>query len=509
MNEKLILLIACVFVLISAVYASNIEFFGSPDESTNLFFIREYAKTGNIYYEDSLNLELNGTLHPRSGLAEGTRVFLGGSNGIIIYYGGIESIIHNFYKIASPILIIISVIFLYLSLSLFITRKRAAIIASFIFVNYIILYWFAKPLMNNSLSTTFLIAGFYYFSEYHYTKKIKFGFLSALLFITAVLTRYELLVLLGVSFLVYAVLERKKIKKKFIICYLLMALVLICTLFLITLESTGGFLPEGPRIASSPLEESGAIRALRIGELILVPSGFNLELFFKNSYNYLFIFFLPLSIVFLISIKSLFKIKKYNSLYWFVLIFCLYSLFYYMSGVYYGLDPIEIGASYLRYNLPVLIAIISFSINSFLNNFSKNYALTIISILIVLSVLSYNQVYSNLYRSISYQQNLEEVEKIIPSNAIILTHGWDKIVFPKYRVLTFAQEPLYNNTNPIFHAQLLEKSWDLGYETYFIYDRNYFNVNLTNSALTNNLRLIKVSEKLGGIYKIEKKNSSS
>ncbi len=74
---------------------AGIDIFNSPDETANAFFIQQFANGESLKYQESLNQELNGLVHPRSMRAVGDKVVPVSFYGIFFVYGLIVRVFGN------------------------------------------------------------------------------------------------------------------------------------------------------------------------------------------------------------------------------------------------------------------------------------------------------------------------------------------------------------------------------------------------------------------------------
>ena len=524
MNGKIlsVVLIVILFLIVLNVPNIYVDHFGSPDEAGNSFFIKNYAKTGNFYYEDSLNEVLNGTVHPRSAIYQNGKVSLMGFNSFIFINGFFEVWLNDFYKFSVFLYSFLLFIFLFLIFKAFdCSEKQSLVISALTSLNFVILFWFSRTMVNNVLTFLFLVIGFYYLVVYDKVDRTFYLFLSSFFFSFSFLVRNEQIVFVLFGFLVYFFIKGiSNLSFRKILAFFVPFLFSIFTILALNYVSFGnpfslGYLSvEETTTAGISAAESSLLNLVyKKATFVLLPSGFEVSRFFSNFFDYSILILMPLSFLFVLFLvvkinkpRLIFKVSPMTA---FLIAFLGYQAVYYLAGIYYGMGSLEIGASYMRYTLGWALLVIAGSYYFILNRFSKRMSVILIFVLLLMSLSNTSVIYSNYYQSSNYGGALDGFKEVIPQGSMVLSHYYEKLLFPSYKVITFGDTSVYNNTDSQFHASLLQKSYSEGYQTYLVKDRDYFSAEEINAFLEgSDLSLIRVSGYSGGIYKVVGKNET-
>lgn len=135
----------------------------SPDETANYFFSKLYAQNGEFSIFEKYNLYAKDIIHPRSFRSDFGFLKPVSFLGLPLVYGKIASF--TTWKVIgylTPIFAAIGIIYFYLFLKMFFSRRTAIFSAFLLAVFPVYFYYSARSMFHNVLFTVFLIIGLYY-----------------------------------------------------------------------------------------------------------------------------------------------------------------------------------------------------------------------------------------------------------------------------------------------------------------------------------------------------------
>ena len=441
--SKYILIIGIIFIILySYTFYNKDKIFFSPDENTNLYLSQLYSSSGNFYYNDPLNNNLDQKIiHPRGIFPYNNKLVTTLPIGGPLIWGTLITLkLDILLPIFIPFISVITLIFLFLLLKeifneslAFFSTLTAGILAP-------IWYFSSAMMVTDMLWIFFDVAGTYYFFKLINSElENKYIFFSALFFGMGLLINYKSifwLFSLGISLIIYCIFSKKTLLLKNIMKKIfpqgMVFVLFIITLLYLNYISYGNPLTTG----YSALKEY----AKTVGGLDLSLIYLDLPKLIFNIKNYLF-FMSIYTIMMIIGIISLILNKNKNiQKNIFLIFFLIYSsiIILYLGNIASaGTDSFSIDASFLRYTLPIFLFSGPF-IFLLLKNKSNITKISFILILIIINVTLISFAnggidYSSKYRINSLNYRNQIINNTEP-NAVIITAYYDKILFPHRKI---------------------------------------------------------------------------
>jgi len=425
--------------------------FNWPDANANFFFARLWAEQGTLASFEPLNLASDNLLHTRSiNVFNGNLVPVGFLPSILVYAASFKIFGILGILLLTPALAALSIYFIYrLSYYIFSDLDFSLTIAVLFSVLAPWLYFANIVMLPTIMFVFFVLAGFLSLAKFFQTNKWFWWILTGFLLSLAVFVRPTEIVWLAVTALFVLYWQRKKIDyKKIISCLIIFAILVFVSLYLnkITYGSyfvTGYFDLQN---SGQPTEFSG--QGTNYFKFLLMPFGFSPSKIFYNFGKYFvelnwYIFVLALSGILIRLIKKECSLAWRNYAIISIIIFVLVFLYY---GSWDLADPLvknlnSISISYVRYFMPLYILILPLAAYAikFLSKDKIFYAAFILLAFIFGFKVAFYSPNDGLIATrdnlLSYQNQYQQVENLVESNAIIITDRSDKIFFSKYRVI--------------------------------------------------------------------------
>jgi len=425
----LVVLVAIVFFIITAgfnfiIYERDYIKWGSPDETANYFFVKNYAESGQLSFFEPANLIDQEIVRPRSMRSDHGWLKPVSFLGIIVYYGFLASILGTaIIPYITPFLASLAIIFFFLLVKrLF--NHRIALISSVLLAFFpVYIYYTVRSLFHNVLFLFFLILFAYFLSltlskkysslkakflEYNLNKRHYLGmlwsFLTGLFLGGAIASRSsELIWLLPIILLIWIFyFKRLGIRVFLILAGASLAFLPIAYYNQLLFGSFiyGGYAEMNTSIQSISQASGQFISQSLGGQLSYFSNFFQIlkdNIFYfgyqprqaLNMFNYYVIEMFPLLVVLsgigflLFFITNFKKLKRWHLVYlltWFILSSIL--VLYYGSWEFFDNPDASrhtIGNSYTRYWLPIYLlalplAALSIVYISKLVKFSNNHS---------------------------------------------------------------------------------------------------------------------------------------
>ncbi|MDD4290315.1 MAG: glycosyltransferase family 39 protein [Patescibacteria group bacterium] len=464
----------------------NPPVFNSPDETSNYFFVKNFAENSSISKKLNYNSgeisNVSNLIHPRSITVNNFNLIPISFIGLILIYGLIAKIFGLWIiQYLTPIFSIIAIIFLYLLLKKVFNKKIAIISSILTLINPGFWYFSSKLLMHNMLFISLLIISYYFLILSTQNKKIISFILWGFFLGLSLITRTSEFLWVLLSIILILIFYKVKINYKILLAFLMFIFVFVPVFYFNKIHNASYFqFSYADNIDTSVV--SSQISSTRTNILTktlsaIFPFGINIKnilyviyhFFLKLNWIFCLLLFLGLLILF-IKRKNISK-KDFG----FIILWFLISGYLF---IYYGswkisdtaiVNSITIGSSYIRYLLAFFILsniLIAISINKL-----KNDKLTIIIISIIMAIfanISHSMVYDSnidgekmISKNISKFYNLKKliIEKT-EDNAIIFTNRSDKFIFPERNVVFLYDYDIYNYEN-------LEKFRDIKIPLYY------------------------------------------
>lgn len=452
--------------------------FNSPDETVNYTFIEQFAKTGGLRINESLNDAAEHLITPRNATVVNGDIVPASFLGIILIYGLLAKIFStSIILYLTPLISVISVIFFYLLLKEIFNRQVSFISSLLLFILPPWWYYSARGMFHNVLFLSLLIIGLYFlvrFIKNDSDKISKYLLVTSGFFIgLSLITRTSEII--WVLFLVFGILIYfKKIKwKSFILSAGMMGIVFIPILYFNN-QLFDSPLSFGYSQTLLPANSNEVVQNSTFSKVInfLLPFGIDFKQIGIAVYQYLLIIFSWFGIMLLMGIiwflknmifkkilnifpelsKYLASISGRQRLYFiFYLIISIWLILYYGSFrfiEYFDQSEIILGSSYLRYWLPIfvfglpLISMMIIKISKIFIN-KRVEKLVVILLVIGISIASVNKVLADPLHGLfqiktTVSANISKTKLILDkteSNSIIISGFADKILFPYRKVI--------------------------------------------------------------------------
>lgn len=449
----------------------NPPVFNSPDETSNYFFVKNFAENNSIakkinYNPDEIS-NVSNLIHPRSISVNNFKLIPISFIGLILIYGVIAKIFGVWIiQYLTPVFSIIAIIFLYLLLNKLFNKKIAIISSLLILINPGFWYSSSKLLMHNTIFISLLIISYYFLIISIQNKKIIHFILWGFFLGLSLITRTSEFFWILLSIILILIFYRVKINYKILLTFLMFIFVFSPVFYFNKIHNSSYFKfsytenLDKDVVSGSISNTNTLIKAFNI----IFPFGINI----KNILYVIYHFFLKLNWIFclllFLALLILFIKRKNVSRkeLGFIILWFLISVYLF---IYYGswkisdtaiINSITIGSSYIRYLLPFFILssiLIAISLDKLKNN---KATIIIISILMaIFANISFSIVYnSKIEGEKMISKNIKEfynLKKLIISktedNAIIFTNRSDKFIFPERNVVFLYDYDIYNYEN--------------------------------------------------------------
>jgi len=455
--------------------------FNSPDETSNYFFIKQYAEKGILRVFEPLNFAAENKIQPRSMAVVNGYLVPGGFLGIILIFGWLAKIFGIkiiFYL--TPLFAVLAVLCFYQIIKRIFDSRIAFWSALLLFFHPAFWYFSARGLFPNVLFISLLIIGFY-FLIYRiplnsFLKKrgkspprsspggeggggIYINYILAGLFFGLAMTvRLSEIIWVAGAVLLLFLIYRKNLKWQQVVLFLIFIFLTFSPIFAYNQIFYGS-----PFLTAYNLgdENIRSVENQSVGWLVsfsryVFPFGFYPRNVFKNFSDYFVGMFwwlaVPLAVGVSVFIKKLIdgkldkKIQTYLFLYFFI---SLFLFVYYGSWLFYD-NPareVSVGTSYVRYWLPIYILSLPFiiiTLTKFIDwSRGGKKKLLIISLCLIYFLFSFKLIFLDRNDGLSvvkahvreYNLIFQEVNRLIEPEAVIIVDRADKIFFPEHRVI--------------------------------------------------------------------------
>lgn len=484
MNRQLsiLLLLAVIFLFVySSFYAKTGPQFTSPDETANYYFIKLFADKSSLTFQEPLNLDLNGLVHPRSMGVHGNNIVPGSFLGMIIIYGSLAKLFGDWSIIfLTPVFAVIGVLFFYLLIKKIFDSWTAFFSAILLLILPPFWYYSARGMFHNILFCSLLIIGIYFLFNFLVSDRLKKGTINAILpgfFLgLALLVRTSEIIWVSALVVVMLIICRKRIHWKSIFFILLPIFVIFIILFSLNHQIYGSvfsFAYDNNGISSgNAISNARSVGIFSKIISLLFPFNFNSFRIMAMADQYL-VRALPFFSIIMITgiasflgwlakkaVKKVFPelnisvvaLKPVQLIYWSLyLIITLWLIIYYGSyafNEFHDIDLPVMGSSYFRYWLPAYIfglPLIVYTFNKLVLFFNKRRWQIVLVIIFSLGIMyqSITWVIADKYYGLRQINNYVQsdknrsvwVDKIVSRDSIIISGYADKVFFPERKVI--------------------------------------------------------------------------
>lgn len=447
-EHKILIVCSFIFLLLSLVLPSILfypDIFTTPDENINFFFINLYRDSGSLVYYEPLNtIKDLSIIIPRGTIFFYEQVVPVFSSGIALIYGGITTIDTEILYIIPLVISFIAILYLYLFLKLFYSKKTSFISCILLIIFPPVWYSFIRYTNLDLLVLSFLIISSYYFILFTNKKKSAFILLSSFFMSLGLLINirsiFLIFSLLLAFILVNLLFNSSKDYRKtvaLIIKYGLLLIFFSLTIFIINLMLYKNIFLLGYKAQTLYTSSIG---------------GLSLPLFFfipQQMANNILLYFISIDIVvfmgFILGLIFYFKEfynKQNNKIYLLTMFIYITISFLYLSNIAVTWSNVfSLGSSFMRYLLPLYLLTIPISVNYILNylgKISKSISIFFIFLIIINSFLVVSISNQGLLDLQVYKINSKDTRDKILLNtnnkSVIFTQYYDKIIFPYRKV---------------------------------------------------------------------------
>jgi hypothetical protein len=465
----IILLMALVFFCIytfSYPRTSSVDSlygFENPEDNLCLLFSKQYAETGSfkipVPYQGQLPRDIQLAFTPRNCVQYDGYIVPKFFIGSLLCWGVIASIDENILLILTPLTAVFVVLALYITARKFFGEIVALITSTIAFVFPVSLWWGSEILTAGFVPVFFLPLGLYYLVKLSESQEKKYYFLTSLFFASAILCRYEWIILI-LPLLIYVMFIKRGIGwNKRSLMVVAMAVFSFVPILLINKNLYGGYFTTGYQVEADIITEATGVSGLGYF--------FGFEPGFISRYIRMYIIeFVPLlTIGFIVGLFAIIKTKnkgRYLAIYtlWVIVI----SAVYYGSDVTWGFDTYWVNADFTRHLLPGYLLAMPFLAVMImkLKRMNKAIGISLLSIFaatcVVTAFAGPNGI-ADRNNGVLANRGFHDVaiEKT-ESNSIIIIRNYDKILFPDRDILN-ATYLAFPNSSKIIPKE--KRAWDI------------------------------------------------
>jgi hypothetical protein len=430
--------------------------FNSPDETANWFTASQIAQGDDIGIRETLNLEAENIIHPRSMSVVGDRIVPTSFLGLPVLYGVIGLL--TSLKILPYLTALITSLSLLAAYQVWrhYFSERISIISTVLWAFQPALWYYAsRGFYHNVLFVDLLIIAWWLYLTAR-DRQWNLDWLLAFLVVlgAVVIVRTNEIIWIAPIVLVAIWSDRKTLGFKHLVVMALTFIIGTAGWFWLNQAVQEGLVYQAPGIASSRLQ---------VWLNLLWPFGFDIFALGISIQNYFIVLFAPLWVfIWIAVIKNYQNIKQFSEFkkqYIGITIFvaCWLILYYGSWGVVdtVGESGATIGNSHVRYWLPIFFLLspfVSAGVET-LSQWLSREQRRLISSALVLLMIGYGFVvtYFDKHEGLVYISSRLSInrgvalyaDKVLPKNAIILSDRSDKVFFPERRVISPGDRPYY------------------------------------------------------------------
>jgi len=480
----LIILSTIFFFVYAALSFFAPQMFASPDETANYFFIDNFRRTGSFTFSEQLNILADGTIHPRSMVANGAQIVPGSFLGMPLIYGLLAKVFGmGVVPFLTPLFASISVVIFYLFLRKIFSESVSFYSSLLMYVLPPFWYYTSRGMFHNVFFICLCVCGAYFFAA-AFLGRVKKGIglvysgTAGLFLGLAIATRVSEIfwvgLAVGILFAVSIVKNKKKDIAQWALFFVVLGLMMVLVVYIqrLVYGTALSSVYSSPTLSEEAVTSPDAASRLRSVYYWILPFGINISQIAFSCKSYIIRFF-PVYSLFLLcglvvyvqhyflKIRSVFLkrtfhihevVTKNERLYFLMFVsVSLWMVAYYGSyqfNEFFDREKIILGSSYLRYWLPIYVFGLPIAVIGLRRVVvlvaSEKYASKVLScILIIFVALSlYRVLLDPLYGLVQTRDNLvhaqeqsEQVVVLTEENALIISGNADKLFFPKRKVM--------------------------------------------------------------------------
>ena len=425
--------------------------FNWPDANANYFFVKLFTENNTLSFYEPLNIITDNIIHTRSiNVLSGSLVPMSWLWPIILWSSFAK--IFGLFSVLwlNPLLAILSLWLVYgISQHLW-QDKNLSILITALLAFFAPWLYFANLVMLPSILIIFLylLSAYLFLLSFHKNNFIIFSTASAI-FVLSVLARPSEFIWLASILLLSIYFNKAKIQAKHVFTFFSIFIIFTCITLYFNKLVYGNYFSFGY------LNFQATDKAIP-AQSIFLPFGWQTKIFLKNIFYHFILLIWPYWILVLTALvilrKKVFALDNIWKKYFIICLVASFLLFIYYANWDIADQSVKqynkISNSYIRYFLPLYILwlpIFAKSIQIIFNSprvvAGKYFYQTII--IILLSIFSLHLAFYAPFDGLLvqkkniniYYQQFEQVKKLVPQDAIILTIKSDKIFFPAYQVV--------------------------------------------------------------------------
>lgn len=438
------------------IYLKYLDFlphiiFNWPDANANYFFVKLFTETNTLSFYESLNIITDNILHTRStNVLNGSLVPMSWLWPIILW-SSLAKIFGLFGILwLNPILAIVSLYLVYAISQYLWQDKNLSILIIALLAFFAPWLYFANLVMLPSILIIFLYLLSTYLFLYSFANsrgcgnhnELIFFSIASFIFALSILARPSEVLWLFSVLLLSVYFNKNKIQVKHYLSFI--------SIFIIFTGVTLYFnkLVYGNYFSFGYLNFQATDNAMPSPSIFL-PFGWQTKIFLKNIFYHFILLIWPYWLLILSALiilrKKVFALENVWKKYLLICLVASFLLFIYYANWDIADQSVKqynkISNSYVRYFLPLYILWLPVFAKSIQVIFKKYFYQAII--IILLSIFSLHLAFYAPFDGLLaqkknidiYYQQFEQVKKLVPADAIILTIKSDKIFFPEYSVI--------------------------------------------------------------------------
>lgn len=420
--------------------------FSWPDEMANYFFVGHFKDALNFRAAEPLNALVGDLIHPRSINVFQHDLVPTGFLGLPLIFGLIAKIFGlKATLFLTPMLAVIGAWFFYKLISEIFGEKVGRLSGILLLFQPAYYYYANFVMLPNVAFCSLLIISLYFFVKSSSSKHVAAPLLAGLFFASALIIRPNEFFWLGILLIFFLISLLRQKKYKTAIFSAIPIILVVAGYLLLNRQTYGSFFNTGYQDLTGAPAMSGILK-------YIFPFGFQIGQIAKIAVKYLFLFhwwqwtLALLGFIVAFIYKPTKKIVVYAIL---GAIISTYLLIYYGSWSFadqFTVNIANLGLSYHRYWLPILIFVIPFISLSLLTilELDLKFKKLVFAILLALVIgFDLQAVYlsgnDNLIRiRHSIQDNIKVQQFVLektPQNSVIISERGDKIIFPLRKVV--------------------------------------------------------------------------
>ncbi len=435
--------------------------FNWPDANANYFFVKLFTENNTLSFYEPLNIITDNIIHTRSiNVLNGSLVPMSWLWPIILW-ASLAKVFDLFSVLwLNPILAILSLWLVYAISQYLFKDKNLSFLITALLAFFAPWLYFANLVMLPSILIIFLyLLSTYLFLYTFSNSRVRGNYggivifsIASVVFALSVLARPSEFIWLASILLFSVYFNKNKIKTKHYFIF-----ISICLLFTgITLYFNklvyGAYFSFGYLNLQSDSTNFSSLSSAFGGRYLLnffLPFAWQTKIFLRNIFYHFILLIWPYWILVFTALiilrKKVFTLENIWKKYLLICLVASFLLFIYYANWDIADQSVKqynkISNSYIRYFLPLYILWLPIFAKSIQVIFKKYFYQSII--IILLSIFSLHLAFYASFDGLLvqkkniniYYQQFEQVKKIVPQDAIILTIKSDKIFFPAYQVI--------------------------------------------------------------------------